>query len=195
MHRRLWAAALALGVLVGAPSLARAHGGGSAGGAQLPSDPPAVTPDGEKAKAEIAALASQKDARLKAAVGAALDKAKKALGRAHGASLAGDAEGAKVLSRVALAWAKAARGVARATETEARADAAQAKVKDLKEKVARAKALVTETESRKRQLATEIARAEADQKKQGAAAAESEKRRVDKAAPSKPNDKKKAKKP
>ena len=194
MSRQLWAATLVAGACLAAPSVARAHGGGSAGGAQLPPDPPAVAPDGEKAKAEIAALASLEDARLVAAVDATLDRARKALGRAHGASLAGDKEGARLLSRLSLAWARAARAVVRATEAETRADAAQAKVKDLKEKVERAKALVTETESRRRQLLTEIARAEADAKKQGAAAVESEKQRVNKAQPARPNGQKKAKK-
>lgn len=189
MYRQIFAAATAIAML-GAPAVARAHGGGSAGGAQLPTDPPAVTPDGVKAKAEIQALAAVKDARLSTAIAAAVERARKALGRAHGASLAGDTEGAKILSRVSLAWTKAARAVVRATEAEARADAAQTKVKELKEKLERARTLVTETESRKRQLTTEIARAESEAKKRGADSLDAEKQRVNKAEPAGKNGKK-----
>ncbi len=99
--------------------------------------------------------------------------------------MAGDADGARILSRVSLAWAKAATAIVRATETEKRADAAQAKVKDLRDKVERAKALLTETESRKGQLTTEIARAELAAKQASGASVEGEKKRLEKSPPKK----------
>jgi chromosome segregation ATPase len=179
-------------ISVSAPAPALAHG--SSGGGQLPKDPQPVTKDGEKAKAEIAEVS--KDPRAKQAVGSLLDKAKKALGRAHGANAAGDVDGARILSRVSLAWAKASRAALRAADVEKRADAAQAKVRELKEKVERGKALLAETEARKGQLTTEIARAEADAKKVGAGTLEKEKQRVEKTPAKKPSDKpKKEKKP
>src|SRR5688500_12026808 len=91
---------------------ALAHQG--AGGEQLPKDAPAVAPDGEKAKKEIAAV--EADPRAAKLGRRALEKARRALGRAHGAHLAGDGDGARLLSRVALAWSGAARAVLRAAD-------------------------------------------------------------------------------
>src|SRR5690349_5790933 len=130
---RFFAGAVPLAIALLLPSAALAQA--AADGGQLPKDPPAVTPEGEKAKTEIADVA--KDPRAKEVAGSLLDKARKALGRAHGASLAGDEEGARILSRVGLAWARASRVLLRAADTEKRADAGQAKVRDLKEKVER----------------------------------------------------------
>lgn len=188
--RLLWVAlfAGAIGLLL--PGVAAAQA--AADGGQLPKDPPAVTPEGEKAKTEIAE--ASKDPRAKQIAGSLLDKARKALGRAQGASLSGDIEGALILSRVGLAWAKASRALLRAADTEKRADTAQAKVRDLKEKVERAKLLIAETEARKGQLTTEIARAEADAKKVGAGTLDKEKKRVEK-EPAKKSDKPKKEKP
>jgi hypothetical protein len=185
------AAVLAIALLAPKAAFAQA----AADGGQLPKDPPAVTPDGEKAKTEIADVS--KDPRAKEVAGSLLDKARKALGRAHGASLAGDDEGARILSRVGLAWARASRVLLRAADTEKRADAAQAKVRELKDKVERAKLLIAETEARKGQLTAEIARAEADAKKVGSGTLDKEKKRVEKEPAKKPakSDKPKKDKP
>jgi chromosome segregation ATPase len=164
---------LALAPAVARPSFAQ---GGGSGGEQLPADAPAVTPDGEKAKAELAALA--KDPRSAKLAGAAMGKARAALSRAHGAHLAKDAAGARDLSRVALAWAKAARAVLRANEVEQRAKEAQTKAEDLKERLERAKALLVETEARKAPLSSEIARVEAESKRSTDKALDAEKKRT-----------------
>lgn len=146
---------LAISLLWAGPALG--HGGG-AGGAQLPKDAPAVTPDGEKAKAELDGLA--KDEAKQKVAGEATGKGRAALGRAHGASLAGDTVSAKLLSRVALAWASAAAAAVRASETEAKAGAAETKTIELKEKLVRAKALLAENEARRLQLAAEVQKLE-----------------------------------
>jgi hypothetical protein len=181
-------AALLLSALLFPASAGTALAHGASGESQLPDDAPAVTPEGAKAKKEIQALEGR-EAGLKRVIGSALAAAKKALGRAHGASLAGDTDGARILSRVSLSWAKAAGAIARATETEKRADDGQAKVKDLRDKVERAKALRTETESRKRQLTTEIARAELTAKQASGASIDAEKKRIEKTEPKKKKEK------
>lgn len=156
MKSSVVAALLLASALVGVQP-AWAHGGG-AGGEQLPKDVPAVTPDGEKAKADLDAIAG--DAAKKKVADTAVTKGKLALGRAHGASLGGDTEGARLLSRVALAWAGAAKAAVRAAETERAADAGETRVVELREKLVRAKALLIENEARKLQLTVEVEKAE-----------------------------------
>jgi len=140
---------------------AYAHG---EAGAQLPDDAPAVTKDGEKAKAELARVGGSKEAAPKELLSEPLGKGKKAIARAHGASLAGDEIGAKLLSRVALAWAQAAGATLRAFETEKGAEVAEVKATAQKDQIQRKKALLVEMEARKLSLTKEVAAAEADMK-------------------------------
>ncbi len=174
-------AVLALLVAALAPGEAAAHGAGGAG--QLPKDAPTVTPEGAKAKGEIEAM--EKDPRARTVVARALKSARQALGRAHGAHLVGDGDAARILSRVALAWTRASRAVLRAADAEGRADVAETKAKELKEKLERARALLAETDARRGQLSVEVARAEAGAKLVTAGALESEKKRVEKSQPKK----------
>lgn len=149
---------IALGLALAMPSAsAWAHGTGS-GGAQLPPDAEPVAPEGKKARELLAAL--PQDEPSKALVASAVKKSNDALGRAHGAHLAGDREGAVLLSRVALAWAQAATAAVRAAESEKKAAASESKTLELKGKLDRARALLAETEARKLQLAAEVAKAE-----------------------------------
>ncbi|NUP06942.1 MAG: hypothetical protein HOW73_12890 [Polyangiaceae bacterium] len=175
------AVVLALAVLVGGSVAAvardaRAHGG--AGGAQLPADAEPVTADGKKAKELLAALPA--DDASKALVADSVKKAKLALGRANGAKLAGDQEGAQILSRLALAWAQTATSTVKAVDTEKRASEAEARTKDRKEKIGRARSLLAETEARKLQLVAEVAKAEEAAKKGPPSKADKDKKPGDK---------------
>jgi len=143
-----------------------------AGGAQLPTDPPAVTPDGQKANAELASV-SKDDAAAEA-----VKEGTRALGRAHGASLAGDVDGARLLSRLALAWANAATTATRAKDAEVAATAEETRAKEVADKLTRAKLTLRETESRKGQLVAEVARVEAEAKKTTNASLATEQKRV-----------------
>jgi len=130
---------------------------------QLPPDPAPVTPDGTKAKAILDAL--PKDEASAAVLADAAKKARLALSRADGAHLAKDGEGARILSRVALAWAEAASLSVRAVDAEKKATAEETTKRDLKEKIERARALLAETEARKLQLAAEAQKAELEAKR------------------------------
>jgi len=158
------ACGLALLVASHASAYAYAHGG-DAGGAQLPADVEAVTPQGKKAKAQLAALPV--DDASKVLVAEPAKKARLALARAHGAHLARDTDGANLLSRVALAWSEAATATLRAADAEKKAGASETRAGELKEKILRARALLAETEARKLQLAAEVASAEERAKKVG----------------------------
>lgn len=154
------------GALVAALLLFQAEGAyahGSSGGMQLPPDPAPVTPDGSKAKAILDAL--PKDEASAVILQEAAKKARLALGRADGAHLAKDGEGARILSRVALAWAEAASLAVRAAEAEKKATAEETAKRELKEKIERARALLAETEARKLQLTAETQKAELDAKR------------------------------
>ncbi len=139
----------------------RAYAHGDAG-AQLPADAPAVTKDGEKAKAELLRVSGAQGP--KELLAEPLKKGKSAIARAHGASLAGDDVGAKLLSRVALAWSQAAAATLRAFESERSADAAESKMTTQKDQIQRKKALLVEMEARKMSLAKEVAAAESEAK-------------------------------
>lgn len=161
-YRSLLALGIALGAAVAAPTLglessAWAQGTGS-GGAQLPPDAEPVAPEGKKARELLAAL--PQDEPSKALTANAVKKSNQAMGRAHGAHLAGDREGAVLLSRVALAWAQAATAAVRAAESEKKAAATESKSLELKGKLDRARALLAETEARKLQLAAEVTKVE-----------------------------------
>ncbi len=144
----------AVAALLIAPG-AWAHG---AGGRELPTDAPAVTPEGVEAKSELDALSADPEAARISAERIA--SGRRALGRAHGAKLAGDEVGARSLSRVARAWAKSARAAIEAAAAEKRAATAEAKARELAEKLARARTLLAETQARRGQLRAEIPRIE-----------------------------------
>lgn len=147
---------LTWGAVLAAPA-ARAHGG--AGGAQLPPDAEPVTADGAKAKERLASVPA--DPTTQALVAEPLKSSRLALGRAHGAKLAGDEEGASLLSRVALGWADAAVALVSAALSESRAAEAEGKTQELKGKIERARSLLAETEARKLQLLSSVSKAEA----------------------------------
>lgn len=153
-------------------SSGQAHAHGGAGGAQLPPDAPAVAPDGEKAKQLLDSIAASDATAREVAEG------KRALGRAHGASLAGDRDGSRLLSRLALAWAGAAEAILGAAKAEKAADASEQRAKDAAEKLARAKVMLSETEARRGQLEAELERVRAAEKKAAEDAAVTEKKRV-----------------
>jgi hypothetical protein len=155
----------------------RAFAHGDAG-AQLPDDAPAVTKDGEKAKAELARLGTTE--APKELLADPLKKGKAAIARAHGASLAGDEVGAKLLSRVALAWSQAAAATLRAFQSERGAETAETKTTAQKDQIQRKKALLVEMEARKMSLTKEVAAAEADAKIAPTQKADPAKKKVDK---------------
>ena len=168
---------------------AMAHGGD--GGSQLAKDAPAVTKDGEKAKAELARVgaASTAPEGPKELLAEPLQKGKAAISRAHGASLAGDDVGAKLLSRVALAWSQAAAATLRAFEGERGAASAESKMTAQKDQIQRKKALLVEMEARKMSLTKEVAAAENEAKSAPASkAAEPGKKKADGKPASKPSE-------
>jgi hypothetical protein len=147
---------VSLSVAVALVALARAdvvlaHGGGAT---VLPADAPAVTAEGEKAKAQLAEIAADPDHRSKFA--RLLEKGERALARAHGAKLATDSEGARLLSNVALAWANAAGAAVRATTSVRAADVLSTKRVELAEKLSRAKSLLAEHDARRLGLQREV---------------------------------------
>lgn len=153
--------AVALALLVLAPSAASAH---ESGGAMLPADVPAVTDEGARAKVLLRELAAVKDPAPDAA--RAIGTARKALSRAHGAHLAGDAAGARRLGRVALRWAEASKAQLAAATAERRGAAIEREAADLSQARDRARAMIVEAQARKGQLGAQIA-----QKKQAIDAA------------------------
>ena len=124
----------------------------------LPTDPPAVTADGEKAKAALGELAST--AATKAVAARAIEKGNKALARAHGAKLAKDEDGARLLSRVALAWANAGSAAVRGAEVLKSADVLSTSRASLVERLSRARSLLAEHDARRLSLATAVENAE-----------------------------------
>jgi hypothetical protein len=124
----------------------------------LPADPPAVSAEGEKAKAALGELASA-DA-IKTVAARAIERGKKALARAHGAKLAKDEDGARLLSRVALAWANAGAAAARAAEVLKSADVLSSSRANLVERLSRARALLAEHDARRLSLAAAVESAE-----------------------------------
>ncbi|MFO0760595.1 MAG: hypothetical protein U0359_29210 [Byssovorax sp.] len=184
------ALAIALNLLpLGASSPALAHGGGQELKA-LPR-PPAPPGDGataEKLIAEIEARVAH-DPKAAEVVKAPIERAQKALERAHGARTAGDAAHARMLDGLALEWAETARDLERAAAAE---DVGQASAKSAREaatQVERARTLLEETQARRGRAAAELTKAEADAKEAAQAAAAAEQQRIE-AAKKGPADKK-----
>jgi hypothetical protein len=169
----------AVALLLASPS-AWAHG---AGGRELPTDAPAVTPEGVEAKAELDALSA--DEAAKSMISQRIESGRRALARAHGAKLAGEEAGARSLSRVARAWAKSARAAIEAAAAEKRAAAAEVQARELEQKLARARSLLAETQARRGQLRAEIPRVEEAAKAARERTIEAERARSDKPASTK----------
>jgi hypothetical protein len=149
------------------PSAAHAHG---AGGAQLPREPAPVSAEGSRAVELVAALSREPSAS--AAAKREVEASRTAVARADGAALAGDGEGAKLLSKVALAWAEVARAVVEAAARESVASEAEKRADGARERVARAKTLLEAVDARRRELDREVARAEAELAREKARALE-----------------------
>lgn len=141
-------------VLGSVPGVAKAHG---QSGEQLPENAPVVSELGKKAKAALDALDG--DASSKELAAPFIARGRRALARAHGAHLAGDAEGREQLSRIALAAAEAGAVTAKARAAESKASAAEKNLQDLKDRVARLKTLVAETQAQRGQVGVELVRA------------------------------------
>lgn len=109
-----------------------------------------------------------------------LSEAIRAADRARGARDAGDTQHGTLLDKLAEQWASAGEAVLRAVRAER---AAQKEAKDLTElstKLKRAEALLHEQQARLGRLRAELKRLEAKTKGQEAAAADVEKKRVEK---------------
>lgn len=155
-HRlSLLIACLALAPVAFAASVARAHD--DSGGAQLPNRAGAVTKEGEAAVTILRAIEANPESLAVAKT--QFDKAWRALGRAEGAKLSGDQEGARLLSNLALELAKGADALARAAEAEKQADAAEKQAVALEEKLERTRTLLAETDARRVQVVAEVAKA------------------------------------
>ncbi len=140
-----------------------AHG---SGGAQLPNDPAAVTDEGARAKAmaaEVRAAAPHLPGEAPPAdVAASLQRTQRALQRASGAHAAGDARTARLLGKVALGWAEAAKAQLAATRAEKASGDVEKAAADLVARRDRGRALITESQARKGQLAAQIERKKHD---------------------------------
>jgi chromosome segregation ATPase len=158
--------------LVGASAFA--HG---PEGAQLPKDPPAVAPAGEQARAAIAEIEASHGQAASIAK-SAIEAARAALARAHGASLASDASAAVHLSKIALAWSDAARAVVQSAAREREAVDAEARAARLEDDHERARAALETADARRRQLEDELARAEEAVARARAASIEPERKRL-----------------
>lgn len=165
--------------MLASPGLAAAHGGDS-GGQQLPNAVRPVTPDGSRAVDILSRL--EKDTVAAAIVREPIGKAKRALQRADGANAAGDAEGSRLLSSLALAHATNAEATLRAVDAEKKSSAAQTKNADLHDKLVRTRTLLAETQAQRGQIAAELARAEEEARANAARADAKEDERVQKGA-------------
>ena len=122
-----------------------------------------MTPQGAQAKETLSRI--EKDTASAAFVKEALFHGKRALQRADGANAAGDADGAALLSRVALAHATNAEASLRAIAAEKKANEAQTKAKDLQDKLIRTRTLLADTQAQRGQVTAELVRADEDAKK------------------------------
>jgi hypothetical protein len=175
---RAGAAALSLTAILAAPlGDAEAQGGGSSA-ASAPA-PVAAPGDGAAAQQIIKDVeAKAKEPRTAKVVVEPLLKAKKAMERAHGARMAGDALHARVLYGLALEWAETARELLRAASGEEEALVKAREARDLGVQLERARALLEEAQARRGRAAADLTRAEAEAKEAGKRAAEAEEERV-----------------
>lgn len=139
-------------------STAWAH---ESGGALLPKDVPAVTDEGARAKAMVAEVqAASKE--VPSDVAASLARTRQALARANGAHATGDARTSRLLGKVALGWAEAAKAQLAATRSERASGEVERAALDLAARRDRGRALVTESQARRGQLTSQIERKKKD---------------------------------
>ena len=192
-------ALVALAIAVASPALlpsATAHAdGGELVNASRPPAPPGEGATAEKLLQEIEARAAR-DAGTAKVVGAAVENAKTALERAHGARMANDPAHGHMLDGLALEWAETARDLERAAAAEQSALVAAKAAADATTQSERARSLLEETQARRQRAEAELEKAEADAKEAAKAAAVAEQDRIEaakkggKAAPAKGNPKK-----
>lgn len=150
MHRHLSRFVAIAALLVAVDAVAH-----ESGGKQLPEDPAAVTDEGARAKAMAAEVRAAEKAPP-ADVAASLQRTQRALQRASGAHAAGDARTARLLGKVALGWAEAAKAQLAATRAEKASGEVEKAAADLVARRDRGRALITESQARKGQLASQI---------------------------------------
>jgi hypothetical protein len=173
--------ALALAALsLTAPTAALAHGPASTPSIVVPPAPPGDGAAAEKLLAEIEAKAkAQGDAAEKVVV-EPVQAARKALVRAHGARVSGDAAHARMLDGLSLEWAETARDLQRGATAEGSAIQLAKKARAVATQVDRARALLSETQDRRGRAAAELERLEAEARKASADAAAAEEKRIQK---------------
>ncbi|MGK4007094.1 hypothetical protein WMF31_31015 [Sorangium sp. So ce1036] len=132
-----------------------------------------------KASATTAAAAKAPASNAAKVVAEPVAQAKRALQRAHGARVAGDAANARRLDALALEWAETARTLLRAAEAEAAAVDAAERAYKIETKMDRARALLAETQVRRGRAAAELERVEAEARAAAQAAADAEAQRIE----------------
>jgi colicin import membrane protein len=175
-------ALLALAIAVASPALlpsatARADGGELVNASRPPA-PPGEGATAEKLLQEIEARAAR-DAGTAKVVSAAVENAKTALERAHGARTANDPVHGHMLDGLALEWAQTARDLERAAAAEQSALVAAKAAADATTQADRARSLLEETQARRQRAEAELAKAEADAKEAAKAAATAEQDRIE----------------
>lgn len=186
-------ASVALAVVVGASTLTGAPASAHADPTgRLPPDPKPVAEEGKRAKTIVDRLAA--DAETAAVVKPLLESAKKALQRAYAASLAGDADASRELSKIALAEATAAEATASSAKAEAKATQVAARVATLKTRAKEVKAAVDELEVERTRLRLEIDKLRKDEAARRAGDARNELDETKKKKPTAKKDKKEKKK-
>ena len=155
---------------------ALAHAGDERPLTNVPPAPPGT--DGAKAEAILREIGGQ-PADAQRVVAEPVAKARRALGRAHGARAAGDQEHARKLHGLALEWAEGAQTILRAAGAEAKAQETAQKAREVETQLVRARTLLAETQARQARAAAELARVEASAREAAQAAAAAEQARVD----------------
>jgi hypothetical protein len=174
-------AALAFAIAVASPTLfaaapARAEGGELVNASRPPA-PPGDGATAEKLLQEIEARAAR-DAGTAKVVAAAVENAKTALERAHGARAANDPAHGHMLDGLALEWAETARDLERAAAAEQSSLVAAKAAADATTQAERARSLLEETQARRQRAQAELEKAEADAKEAAKAAATTEQDRI-----------------
>jgi hypothetical protein len=157
----------------------------ASGGANDPQAAPSDLPAGPT-KREI--LDFQKALRASGQPASTVDKplreAIRAAERAQGARAAGDALHGGMLDRLAKQWVATGEAVLKAVASEASAAAASKELQELTTKLERAEALLVEQQARLGRLQAEIQAAEEEVAKRKGEATDAERKRLDKAGPS-----------
>ena len=91
-----------------------------------------------------------------------MQSARKALERARGARLSGDAAHARMLEELALEWVETARDLQRGSDAETSATQLARRARDIATQIDRARALLSETQDRRGRAAAELDRLDAE---------------------------------